>query len=300
MLKFSEYLSESQLPLDYPLTKSALDQRGFDRFVAAIDNLQYALQGVKQINASGLKDIRSIISRGFEEAWTKHFSEPYFYNGRYKDRTPQEEELGNKLPTLVSIPSVLKKYAKDGSPVIQAGIRVVREYEGLYNALEAMKSGGKIKVGRIPDPSAPPKVVNVDQVRGTCGWCGRNVALKGNFPAHHGYQRPGEQVQTPSCPGVSYRCIEISKEGIEARLKSHVSYLKTLKDALVNLPNVKMLKYARKVIGPTDPNWAFAVRDEQYRLDYMIKNYEKIIKNTESELISWKPGVVKMPHKKHK
>ncbi len=117
--------------------------------------------------------------------------------------------------------------------------------------------------------------------------------------AHHGYERPGWGVQTSSCGGILYKCLQVSDEGLRAMLKSYVESLANHRKQLAELPRkteiVREDPYSGKpkTYTPSDPKWAVVVAEVRNRLQSTIRQLEQNIPILENEIRNWKPTEVR-------
>jgi len=164
-------------------------------------------------------------------------------------------------------------------------------------------------VGRVRDPNAPVKETNPNQIRGTCTWCDRNIALTADKRmTHHGYQRPGWGEQTRSCDGIMYKCGEVSDEGYRAKLKVYAQHLTHLKQQLAALPSKTSLEIRRWVRGGNnlvtinksetpEYEWTQHMDDKRRNLTSDIGVTESEITTTKSVIKNWKPVALPKPRK---
>ena len=164
-------------------------------------------------------------------------------------------------------------------------------------------------MGRVRDPNAPVKQTNPNQIRGTCTWCDRNIALTADKKmTHHGYQRPGWGEQTRSCDGIMYKCGEVSDEGYRAKLKVYTQHLTHLKQQLAALPSKTSLEIRRWVRGGNnlvtinksetpEYEWAQHMNNKKRNLESDIGVTESEITTTKSVIKNWKPVALPKPRK---
>ncbi len=72
-------------------------------------------------------------------------------------------------------------------------------------------------------------------VTGTCQICGRTIGAETGKIAHHGYKRPGEGWQTPSCMGARFLPYEQSRERIPVVVDMAKSALVSQESGLATL-----------------------------------------------------------------
>jgi len=146
------------------------------------------------------------------------------------------------------------------------------------------------------------------EIRGNCQICERDIKGSGGILAHHGYKRPGDGWQTPSCMGARQLPYEVSKDMIPPtieRVKEFIaSERKALKSFLENPPETlismvwgKTETYNRPEGFKYDENrggYGFAQRYEseysnrKYNLEQSIKRARRDLVNLEKRLANWK------------
>jgi hypothetical protein len=245
-----------------------------------------------------LDDARQVLSNAVERAWSRHVSEPFFYAGKYEGQPRDVQELYNDLLVmgLHRVTSASKKISscRIGGAAVDAMRAVIMEAMPLAEAVSSLKENA-IK-GRAP-PSAPSKPVNPNKIVRTCGVCFRKIALAGATMALHGYKRPGSGGQTASCPGIRFRPLEVSSEGLEWLIDSLRRQLATSERALAAAPSLNTLSVPKhdksglkfEVITKGEPDWASAYRWHVWELESEIQSLKREVPRLETKLRDWKP-----------
>ena len=264
MKRFLNYITEakSTLPESFPVFERMIttSKHGkIERFYNAITDLRAVLDGTQPTNKTGLDLIKRNISAALDGVWDDHI-----YTGivltKYMWKTPpialplpeaEAEAIWKINMSVTEAERMYRKYAHREKQVPEIWgviIPLLREIVPIKAALDVAKT--KLVVGRVRDPNAPVKETNPNQIRGTCTWCDRNIALTADKRmTHHGYQRPGWGEQTRSCDGIMYKCGEVSDEGYRAKLKVYTQHLTHLKQQLAALPSKTSLEIRRWVRG---------------------------------------------------
>lgn len=116
--------------------------------------------------------------------------------------------------------------------------------------------------------------------------------------AHHGYKRPGHGWQTASCPGIRFKPLEVSSEGLEWLITTLRERLTNLNLAVANQefqPNYLMAKRTRngpvETITRDDPLWPRLFVRHLAELESEITTIEHELPMLDKKLADWKPGV---------
>jgi hypothetical protein len=296
MKTFYEFLTESpQIPSNFALTLDSLTQKNKDKFDAALVTLRDAMeQGT--IRKTDLDTLKSVFNNSCEAAWEKHYVKAFLNQSReVRDASPyatEEEDLYYKNKGFLNTTGIIKKYSKFAtkSELIGFAIRIASEYAPLKDIMDHLKTN--VIKGRVPSETIKP--VNPNQVRGTCGWCLRDIAVdKTGLMSHHGFTRPGIGYQTRSCAGVNYKNLEVSLDGLIARIKSTESEKENLESRLKQLPHAISLNTRKLgsrdivVIGKEDPNWEKALHKTKINLESEISSITDEIKKLNQVLSKW-------------
>lgn len=184
--------------------------------------LEEALQVVSQGVAAGairnveLNDAKATLGRAAGDAWRQHVAIPHFSRGMRPSVIDPERDLFDTV-MILSLHDVLATAKRvERSTAAGPGIDAMRAFVAELLPLAQQVAGLKDKVVKGRAPSATPKVENPDKVVRTCACCFRGIAVDGpDRMAHHGYRRPGQGEQTPSCSGIQFPCLEVSSAGLQ-------------------------------------------------------------------------------------
>jgi hypothetical protein len=292
MKTFYEFLTESPQIPSFTLTLDSLNLNKKNKFDAALLTLRDAMeQGT--IRKTDLDTLKSVFNMSCEATWEKHYVDAYLSQSReVRDASPyakEEEDLYYKNKGFTNMNGIIKNYSKlaTKSELIGYAIRIASEYAPLKDIMDHLKTN--VTKGRIP--SAVAKPVNPNQVRGTCGWCLRDIAVdKTGLMSHHGFTRPGVGYQTQSCSGVKYKNLEVSLDGLKARIKATEQEKEKLESRLQDLPKVITLNIRKPgsrdvvVIGKEDPNWNRAYQTTKVNLESELRGITSELASLEKEL----------------
>ena len=322
MKRFLNYLAEANtlLPTSFPVFERMIKTSKFgkiERFYTAITELRGVLDGTRPTNKAGLETIRRNIGATLDSVWDHHIYTGIVMTQYIWQKPPvtiplpldEADAIWKINLSLIEAERMYRKYAhrEKQSQIWGAIIPLLREVVPIKLAFDAAKT--KLVVGRVRDPNAPVKEINPNQIRGTCTWCGRNIAVTAQKKmTHHGYQRPGWGEQTRSCDGILYRCGEVSDEGYRAKLKAYTQHLKHLKDQLSSLPSKTMIEVKRWLQGglklvavkkseTPKYEWDQHMDREKRNLESDIKITQTEIGNTTLIIKNWKPVALAKPRK---
>jgi|694.fasta_scaffold00052_156 hypothetical protein len=296
MKTFYEYLTESpQIPSNFALTLDSLTPKNKDKFDAALITLKAAMeQG--SIRKTDLDNIKSVFNNSCEATWEKHYQYAYLNQPRdVRDAAPhakEEEDIYYKAKNFRNMDGIIKKYSKfaNTSQLIGYAIRIASEYASLKDIMDHLATN--IVKGKAPSLNIKP--INPNQVRGTCGWCLRDIAIdKSGLMSHHGFTRPGVGYQTQSCAGVNYKNLEVSRDGLKARIKVTEQEKSNLESRSKDLPKVITLNVRKTgsrdiiTIGKEDPNWSKAYHSTEVNLESEIRSITKELEQLNQTLIKW-------------
>lgn len=205
-------------PTDFPIIRAAISQRRAAQLDTALANVKaFAEEGV--LIKAEWNEIKDTFSRAIAETWDA------FKKANYYSRKTNDETTKLYWALLSPYPHTLAGYlkkaqaAKNIEPVILRDFPIEFFTEAL--PLNAMLVALKPLIGK-----RPPKKTKVEFEREgkerTCQICGRGILAEGGTIAHHGYRRPGDGYQSPSCPGALKLPFEIDR----AVLGEHIVNLK--------------------------------------------------------------------------
>lgn len=281
-------------PEQFPIIRANL--RTTLRFDAALAEIAAGVEAGAIRNVV-LNDAKFTLSGCVNDAWKSHVSAPFFYAGKFQEQPQEVQELGNDINVygLHEVIAASKKIGKTTAtgPAVDAMRAFCAEALPLAQAVAALKD--KVIKGRAPNPE-PAKVANPDKVVKTCPVCFRPIAVRGSTMAHHGYKRPHEGWQTASCPGVRFKPLEVSSDGLEwligalrARLATcEVAYAERgTKDSL--LVRTGGSKSLLETITPTSGKWAWHFGAFVSNLESEIGHIKYTLPGLDTKLTNWKP-----------
>lgn len=229
---------------------SAIFPEPSDGTYRKISMLNAALAPEGSIRNVEYTELRQWASRAIEDAWSKQVGAPFFHAGKYEN---VPEPIGSvydcvSLYQLNLVPAAHKRIsaipaAWASHPVTRAMLQVASEAKQIADHFQSIKDQSRIVMGRAPStkPAEPP---NPDKIVKTCACCFRPIAVTPHWNmVHHGYRRPGSGSQTASCPGVRFRPLEVSSDGLQ--------HLITITATAINGTEIA-LQMARRPQGP-DP-----------------------------------------------
>jgi hypothetical protein len=285
-------------------------------FFNAVQTLREILDGTRQANKKTLDDCKGIINMTLTDVWEKCIWQDIYLN-RYHDgdlkgtANPNDlEVLHTSSTTYLAIERIYKKHAskEHDSVMWKAIIPFAREAAPFKQAIEEAKT--KIVMGRIKTPEMIAKKeasINPNQVRGTCTWCNRNIAIITNQTmSHHGYQRPGWGYQTQSCSGMRYQCAEVSDVGYKEKLKffktqlirleSEFDELKTATSFVVPVYRGKPKRIEKSVMSKYE--WETQHKMAMTNADNSIRHIKSDIETVKKQIEAWSPITISVPKRK--
>lgn len=296
MKSFNEFIIEAlTIPSDFKLTLDSLNPKDKNKFDYAMITLHNAVnQG--SIRKVELDTLKSVLNGACSATWEKHYVDAYL-NQTHEQRAASpmakdEEDLYYKDKGFRNMPMIIKKYAKlaHKSSLISMAVQIATEYAPFKDIMDHLKTNATS--GRAPSLNIKP--VNPNQVRGTCGWCLRDIAVeKTGLMSHHGFTRPGVGYQTQSCNGVNYKNLEVSLDGLHARIIATEQEKKKLESRLKDLPNALTLNIRKTgskdiiAIGKDDPNWDNAHYITKINLESEIRSITKELEGLKKVLQNW-------------
>lgn len=295
MIKFKQYIAESLVvPNHMPLADAAVQGKTKERFIASLENLKMAVKE-GTIRKADLETIKSDLNRACEASWDKWFN-PMYWAKDNQNISKEEDDIYYKSKGFRDAPGIIKNYTKYAhqSKLIAMAIQIATEFASFKDIMEHLKS--TMTTGRIP--STTVKYTNPNQIRGTCAWCLRDIAIdRSGLMAHHGYERPDTGWQTQSCPGIGYKNLEISLDGLKAHIKAIEQFQSRKEQELHSLPSITSLKIkvkslrngdSEETISKDDPRWKVAYRNELSGLEYIIHQAKSDLVHYNKKLHEWK------------
>jgi len=277
------------------------DPRRIDRFENMLDILNAAMEQGSIRNAV-FKDVKEVAGRLCEDSLEYLVKDPFFY-GRANEQPEELLDLYYKMyisgaHILTSLKKRIDKLTIDND-CSQAMKKWINEFIPFTNALESLKPN--VVKGRAAREE-PAKPVNPNKDVKTCPCCFRPIAVVAGTMAHHGYQRTGHGYQTESCPGIQFKPLELSPDGLHFMLKSNQESKAESEKLLAEAPEIISFKeidrigIKRELVDITREDRRFQayydrhVRELQSNITFRTRDiamFEELIAN-------WKPD---MKHK---
>lgn len=242
-----------------------------------------------------LKDAKDTLSRAVDAGWEKAVEDPFFFAGRYQQQPEAVYTFYSSFTVMYlhDMLAVSKKLAK--TKLEGAAIDAMRTFAAealpLAEAVASLKD--KVIKGRAPS-TGPAKPVNPNKIVKTCPCCFRQIAVTDGTMAHHGYQRPGHGWQTASCPGIRFKPLEVSDEGLVWLVGATEKRLSDLRSDLGAADTYTTLPYrlaSRQIvqIDPTDTRWPRTLAIYKANLESDIRFVEADLSHLRKRLEEWRP-----------
>lgn len=272
-----------------------------ERFQEMVDTLNAALEEGSIRNAV-FKDVKDSAGRVCEHSLEHLVKKPFFWG--QGDNHPQEIlDIYYKLyvsgaHSLLSLKKKIDSLTIDND-CTRAMKKWVDEFIPLTHALESLKPN--IVKGRAPS-TAPAKPVNPNKDVKTCPCCFRPIAVVASTMAHHGYKRTGHGYQTASCPGIRFKPLELSPDGLHYMLEMHKNGKAQAEKSLAEAPNIESfietVRYGMKrepeTITREDGRFKSYYENHVHGLQTDIRWHTRDIEVFEERIAGWKPD---MKHK---
>lgn len=201
-------------PENFPLLLNL--NAGTSRYKRLVKALEDVCAGivVGSIRNVTLNDSKEVISRATEHAWEKGVREPFTWREGEIDAEALQLYFDISVSGIHDITFLPKKLSRTRAlgPAVDAMRSICEELLPLALAIKDLKT--KTIKGRAPS-AGDSKPVNPNKVVMTCPCCFRSIAVMEGHMAHHGYRRPGHGLQTCSCPGIRFKPLEVSREGLD-------------------------------------------------------------------------------------
>lgn len=239
-----------------------------------------------------LNDAKDRISRSVYDAWRAHVNERFTDDGKWQNLPRDVQELDNSIMImgLHDMIATSKKLAKTKAvgPMVDAMREFVHETLPLAEAVKSLKS--KVVKGRAPS-EGPAKPENPDKIIRTCPCCFRAIAVRSGCMAHHGYDRPGNGWQTASCPGIRFKPLERSKEGLEwitQATKEQLANAQAAHKSRNKLTTLMIIEGRKPVeITKDSPKWEREFRYHVSKLESQIRSLKYSLNTLEKKLTEW-------------
>lgn len=307
-----------------PLFRSHMTGKVLERFDVALSLMDQAASG-HPVTESALKDCRRHIHQALESVWEKTIEEPFFHGGRCSDRSEPVQDLFYAIhgPTLHGWNAQVKRIQKTAAlPGLNAGDR--QALDAMLNIDQQMRPLVQISAQAslvLEQRKAQQEQQQQQQQEGnggnggnggrsanahephkkTCPCCFRGIALQpGGFTmAHHGYRRPGLGWQTASCPGVRFRPLEVSSEGLQWLVSTMKDRVHKLEDALNNpqsplrptrLPLPSRPGMPAQMIESGHPDWERMLFLWEKDKKQDLRMFQASLPDCEERLAQWVPS----------
>ncbi len=282
-------------PDDFPLLSRYA--KNYNRFIAAINIITEGLQAnsIRNVDFNLAKDI---LSGTVYYAWNAHVSERFFWAGKYKELPDKIQELYYHISPLglYNVISTNRKIIKSkayGEPV-DAMREVIDQVLPLAEAVKQLKP--LVIKGRSPT-KGPTKPENPNKIIKTCPCCFRMIAVVGGKMAHHGYKRPGTGWQTSSCPGIRFKPLEVSTEGLVWIIGVVRDRLENFRKSYDGRNEWEEISYINKnkfiTVVKGSAQWEKIYRNHIASLETDIEMSQWELKHLEERLENWKPEAEK-------
>lgn len=274
-----------------PLTSSY--QKYKKNTESAINSLNQAIN-TNQIYNPIFQEIKSTFGNIVYNAWCSYILEPYFYGGKYKELPEEISEITNASSpsSLHDIFALKKRIDKRPSthPAAEHMRKFVAEFFPIATAMNDLKP--HIIKGRQPNQN--PKPENPNKIIQICACCFRAIAINPDQTmVHHGYKRPGDGYQTTSCPGIHFKSLDVSPEGLDWLIAENKKYLTKLqkklagKDKWIKLQYVDYKKMVIEIISD-HPKWEHQKKIMIANLESEIRSLSRTIKEHMEIRENWK------------
>lgn len=182
--------------------------------------------------------------------------------------------------------------SKASGPQVDVLRRFVDEVLPIARVAADLKS--KVIKGREPS-KGPSKPVNPNKIVKQCPCCYRGIAVGADGTmVHHGYERPGNGSQTPSCWGVSYEPLDVSTKGLEFLISNLETGLERQQNRRLYLETATSISVFRGMTvqkySKGDKGWARALELEKFQVDHLIRRLRDDLLVAQHVLANWEPG----------
>jgi hypothetical protein len=243
-------------------------------------------------------DVKSYASKLASEAWSLRVSDVFISGGKYQSlpKDVWEFEWTINFSGIHSLPSIEKKLAKVklDHPCIDAMKAWVVEMMPLSKAIESLKP--VVVKGRAPS-TEPAKPVNPNKDVKTCPCCFRAIAVGSGLMVHHGYKRPGNGEIVGNCPGIRFKPLEISPDGLHYMLEGHKATKQYCEERLAKKDEIKAFtevnwKKQEIQIKRGDPQFDQSMKNFVFSMERDIRYAIRDIEMFEQRIANWKPGMI--------
>lgn len=286
----------SLCPEQFPRLLAAAP-KNFPRFEEAVRDIAAGLEA-GEIRNVVLAEAKHRLGSILRAAWEASVAEPFFYGGKIDVQPKEVADLFRSI-SMWSASDVLtanRKLAKAAAAQGEAADAIrsfVAEALPLAETIKDLR--GKVVKGRAKNPNGSIKPINPNKKVRTCPCCFRGIAVQGGTMAHHGYRRPGGGWQTASCPGIKFKPLEESNDGLVwliGIVRTRLAGLeKTFagKDSRDSLPVMKGRPPVEMTIVKGSPEWASVFKVFVANLENEIRWTRTNLEQLEKLLVEWRP-----------
>ena len=195
----------------------------------------------------------------------------------------------------------------DGFTVADVDPELIRLTRAAINAawpVAMMVKSMKGKIIKGPKPLSPAKALAkaaalAKKDMKTCACCFRAIArVKNGKIADHGFTLGNYwgAGRAGSCPGMGFRPLEVSNDGLKYMIKQMTGRIRELKKELRSTPRAKTLEvkvgWGGKfdTLTPDDPRWPAAMKSQIYAIEAQLKIVERDLVTYKGHLRHWKEG----------
>lgn len=261
------------------------------------------------------KSAKSWINTALDETYRERCSKPFTWGkGGQNAESILSWQVNMSLVGLNATAKKLDKYAakpdkpmdsksgtsfswNDLDPAFVKEIQeIVYAFLPIAKILKELKS--KVKMGRkpaSPEQQAKKAAQLAKKDMKTCACCFRTIArLKNGRIADHGYSLKGWGMRIGSCPGRSFKPLEVSNEGTKHMEKRTKEVIQAIQKDIREAPNKTKLAVQvygsskPKIITPEDPHWKIKLGNYMMNLKSELKQAERSLKHLQQVLRTWK------------
>lgn len=282
-------------PDHFPLLLAAA--RNGARFAQVLEDIAAGVASGSIRNAV-LNEAKHIVSGAVYAGWYKYVVDAYFGFGKSAGHHPPEViDLYHALSVggvydVLAVSRNLAKTTAQGAAV-DSMRAFVMEVMPLAEALSSLKD--KVVKGRAL-PAASSRPTNPNKIIKTCPCCFRAIAVKTDKMFHHGYTRPFHGWQSASCPGIQFRPLEVSSEGLEWLINVRRARLGVCEELYMrrhDRTSLLVLNKHKKLVNITINSlaWTNEFKNYVFKLECEISALKSELPFLENRLAAWLPEV---------
>lgn len=208
-----------------------------DSFRSAIQIVRFSNETGSDVRTKELDAVKDAVNLAAERAWSQIVNGMFQTYGKIPDGLNDIYYTGQ--PTLANVAGLVKKLKKvSGFEDTTAKMDwLFHEVSQISDAVTSMKA--RLVKGR--KPRKDPVHENPNKIVRTCPCCFRKIAIsQDGTMVHHGYTRPGSGFQTSSCPGIRFKSLEVSNEGLIWLIDNQKKYLSMVEGKLADALDGKL------------------------------------------------------------